>query len=80
MTNEERQEFVAVASKELKQYLTLYVGYPNCHPDAVLMHLPQMWNVLSQKGLLKPGMTYEAFVHFAREEHLKYSINQIIGL
>lgn len=80
MTEQENEEFVKKASKLLKEHLTTTLGYPKCTANQIMQQLPQMWAILNQQGLVKPGMTYQAFTVAAQQKYMDAEINRILGL
>lgn len=80
MNDQEKAQFVSLASKLLKEHLTLNVGYPKCTLAQIMNQLPHMWNVLVQQGLIRPGMTYNAFIQAAQEKYMQAEIDRILGL
>ena len=84
MTPEEKKEWAAKASPILKVYLNQTIGYPNCDPRLILNLLPQMWNLLVERGMIVEGMTYDSFVYHAQAQYMKgemqTEINRILGL
>lgn len=80
MTTEEKAIWKVKVLTEMKEHLRVVVNYPNCSNNDIMGQVPHMWNLLVEKQLILPGMTYGIFVHFANERYMKAEINRIIGI
>lgn len=79
MTDEEK-ELQEKMRAEMKTHLTISIGYPNCSYEQIMGQVPNMWNILVHKGLTRPGMSYEMFLHFANKSYTKAIVQRTIGM
>jgi hypothetical protein len=44
------------------------LGYPNLTEEQILAEIPKLWELITEKNLVLPGMSYEGFVASAMEQ------------
>lgn len=56
------------------------LGYPNMTDEQILNAVPDIWNHLNEKGLVKPGMNFKDFAHAAASQKLLRDIKNEFGI
>lgn len=46
-------------------------GYPNISGQQIVQECPNMWRAIAGAGLMRPEMSYQAFVQAAHHEYVR---------
>lgn len=65
--------------KEVMEALEAHLktkGYPNMQPQQILNELPNLWRVMDEKGLIRYGLTYQAFSTIAHQRFVQFQMEE----
>ena len=71
MTKEEKLEWKKQALIIIDKHLLEKLGYPNCTNHDIMSEVSNLWRLLEENKLIKPGMTYQGFFNEAQREFQK---------